>query len=278
MHPTRSPGPALRPICIGDDSPGPLSAVLPQEAHPSCRPLPSGASACCQNPAAPSGVPGPAAGPATSPGAVSIRLQVTSAPGPALPEPGAGPGVSCRPPSGSRPLQRPARHPGNAATGCRSAGCSTPQRAPIPQKPQGRGPHPQTWPGWQQPCRAPQPAVARRTRNPPVPGFCWLQCPLLPPAISTGGPRESPGSSGPALGPERDPPPPALPCTGSPGADHPTHRALPPGAGKTQEKAEGRHSASGPFGQTPCISGWRDLPGSAQAVACSSALSNSRSA
>ena len=65
MHPTRSPGPALLPICIGDDSPGPLSAVLPQEAHPSCRPLPSGASACCQTPAAPSGVPGPAARPAT---------------------------------------------------------------------------------------------------------------------------------------------------------------------------------------------------------------------
>ena len=57
MDRSRSPGPALRPICIGDDSPGPLSAVLPQEAHPSCRPLPSGASTCCQTPAAPSGVP-----------------------------------------------------------------------------------------------------------------------------------------------------------------------------------------------------------------------------
>ena len=140
MHPTRSPGPALRPICIGDDSPGPLSAVLPQEAtHPAVlflQVLPPAARTrlhrrACQDrrpilPHLPDLCPS---------GSRSHPHRARH-----CPSPGAGPGVSCRPPSGSRPLQRPARHPRNAATGCRSAGCSTPQRAPTPQKPQGRGP------------------------------------------------------------------------------------------------------------------------------------------
>ena len=60
--------------------------------------------------------------------------------------------------------------------------------------------------------------------------------PAPAPAISVGSPRESSGSSGPAFGSERDPPHPALPCTGSPGADHPTHRALPTGGERRRKR------------------------------------------
>ena len=278
MDRSRSPGPALRPIRIGDDSPGPLSAGLPKEAtHPAVlflQVLPPAARTRLHRRACQDRRPVLLHLPDLCPsGSQSHPHRARRFPSPgqgrafhAGRPPGAGlcsglPDIPGTPRPVAGLLDAPRR---NGHRPHRSLKGEVPIRRPGL--------------GGRNPAGPPQPAVARRTRNPPVPGFCWLQCPLLPlqspPAVR--GSRQ--GLQDQRL--VQNGIPLIRPCLAQ---GHPVQTIQHIGhsrqAGERHRiKAEGRHSASGPFGQTPASPAGRILPGSAQVVSCSSARSNSRSA